>query len=204
MTDRPLQMAPDLTALVGSRLCHDLISPIGAIGNGVELMLMDLSEGSPELALIAESVAHATARIRFFRLAFGASGGQDHQIARAEVSGALGDMVKGGRLVVDWDSPDHIPRREAKLACLGFLCLETALTQGGSIRLERGQARWSLTATGPKLRVDPALWELLSNPTARAEVSPATVQFALLRDEMARQHRRLTVDIRAPEIRMSF
>jgi histidine phosphotransferase ChpT len=66
---------PDLAALIGSRICHDLISPIGAIGNGVELLLMEASGKGPELSLISESVAAANARIRFFRVAFGAAGG---------------------------------------------------------------------------------------------------------------------------------
>ena len=74
----------DLAALVGSRICHDLISPIGAIGNGVELMMMDRASASPELALIAESVASANARIRYFRVAFGTAGA-DQRIARSEV-----------------------------------------------------------------------------------------------------------------------
>ncbi len=65
---------PDLAALVGSRICHDLISPIGAIGNGVELVLLDAAVGGPEVTLIADSVSHANARIRFFRIAFGATG----------------------------------------------------------------------------------------------------------------------------------
>ena len=64
----------DLNALLGSRICHDLISPIGAIGNGVELLIMDGATKGPEIALIAESVANASARIRFFRIGFGASG----------------------------------------------------------------------------------------------------------------------------------
>src|SRR5690606_36320108 len=79
--------APDLGALVASRICHDLVNPLGAIGNGVELLalttgfgpaagpqgasLQGTAGGSPELALIAESTTHAAARARLFRLAFG-------------------------------------------------------------------------------------------------------------------------------------
>jgi histidine phosphotransferase ChpT len=95
MTERP-----DLSALIGSRICHDLISPIGAIGNGVELMLMDGGAKSPELALISESVANANARIRFFRIAFGAAGG-DTRIARTEVHTVLTEITKGSRLQID-------------------------------------------------------------------------------------------------------
>ena len=61
-------MRPDIAALVGSRICHDLISPIGAIGNGVELIGLTENTSSPELALISESVDNANARIRFFRV----------------------------------------------------------------------------------------------------------------------------------------
>jgi histidine phosphotransferase ChpT len=66
----------DLCALIGSRLCHDLVSPVGAIGNGVELLSMEgagapMPAGAAELSLVRESVENAQARLRFFRIAFG-------------------------------------------------------------------------------------------------------------------------------------
>ena len=72
----------DLAALIGSRICHDLISPIGAINNGLELVAMSGDVMSQEMELIAQSVENASARIRFFRVAFGSAGGQ--LIDRAE------------------------------------------------------------------------------------------------------------------------
>ena len=66
-----MQDKPDLAALIASRICHDLISPLGAIGNGVELLAMEPGGTRPEMALISESVANANARIRFFRICFG-------------------------------------------------------------------------------------------------------------------------------------
>lgn len=57
----------NLAALIGSRICHDLISPIGAINNGLELLGMSDTPEGPELELISESVGNASARIRFFR-----------------------------------------------------------------------------------------------------------------------------------------
>jgi histidine phosphotransferase ChpT len=194
----------DLTALLGSRICHDLISPIGAIGNGVELMMMDGAGRGPELALIADSVAHANARIRFFRIAFGAPGGADHQIARTEVTAILADYTRGGRIQITWQTPVELARREVKLAFLILQCLETALPQGGNITVEKGDGRWSIRGQGARQRVDPDLWEILSNPSAHPEIGPAQVHFALLRDALSRQHRRLTTDIRTDEIRMSF
>ena len=67
--------AGELSQLLGSRLCHDLVSPLGAIGNGVELLEMSPDfpgiAACPELQLIAESVSSARARIQIFRVAFG-------------------------------------------------------------------------------------------------------------------------------------
>jgi histidine phosphotransferase ChpT len=198
MTDRP-----DLSALIGSRICHDLISPIGAIGNGVELMLMDGGAKSPELALISESVANANARIRFFRVAFGAAGG-DARIARSEVQAILTEVTKGSRLRVEWQSDGEFARREAKLAFLCMQCLETAMPWGGQVSLVQTGPDWIVTGRAPRLKVDPPLWASLTEPTADFAITPALVHFAILPDEARTQSRRLTVQIADTEIRMAF
>jgi histidine phosphotransferase ChpT len=194
---------PDLAALVGSRICHDLISPIGAIGNGVELMLMEGAAKGPEMALITESVGHANARIRFFRVAFGASSAEQ-RIGRNEVMAIISDMTHGGRVQIEWDSPADLPRRDVKLVFLLILCLESALPYGGRVQVERGEARWSLRATAAKLKIDPSLWEGLIHPAALTEIGPAQVQFLLVPEEITRQHRRLTTELMEGEIRLSF
>ena len=195
---------PDLAALVGSRICHDLISPIGAIGNGVELMLIESAQaGGPELALISESVGHANARIRFFRVAFGTTSA-DQRIARSEVSAILADMSRGGRTAIEWRSPADLPRRDVKLVFLLLLCAESAMPYGGRITVERGDSRWAIHATSPKLKIDTGLWECLADPAATAEIGPAQVQFLLVPDEINRQHRRLSAELSATEIRLSF
>ena len=195
---------PDLSALLGSRICHDLISPIGAISNGVELLMMDGKSSSPELSLIVDSVANATARIRFFRVAFGAPGASEHRIARAEVVNILGDLTRGARLSMDWQSPTDLSRREVKLAFLAILCLESAMPHGGTLLIERGESRWTLRGDAARLRIDPDLWELLSNPSAHVDIGPAQVHFALLRDEIVRQHRRLSVEVSETVVRLSY
>ena len=195
---------PDLAALVGSRICHDLISPIGAIGNGVELMVMEgASSKGPEMALISASVGHANARIRFFRVAFGATGA-DQRMGRAEVATILADMAVGGRVAIDWTSPTDLPRRDVKLVFLLILCAESAMPYGGRIVIERGDTRWMLHATSTKLKIDTALWGCLADPTAIAEIGPAQVQFLLVPEEISRQHRRLSADLSATDIKLSF
>ncbi|MDT8855123.1 histidine phosphotransferase family protein [Paracoccaceae bacterium Fryx2] len=193
---------PDLTALLGSRICHDLISPIGAIGNGVELLMMDGSTRGPEIALISESVANAKARIRFFRVAFG-SASADQRIGSPEVKAILSDLTRGSRLVIDWQSPADLPRREVKLVFLLIQCLETAMAYGGRVTVERHDHRWTVTGHATKMKIDPDLWEVLSNPAAMVTVSAAQVHFALIPEELTRQHRRLIAEIRDTEIRLS-
>jgi histidine phosphotransferase ChpT len=203
MTDKPEHATPDLVALVGSRICHDLISPIGAIGNGVELLLMEGGSKGPEMALITESVAHASARIRFFRVAFGAAG-SDQRIGRGEVGSVLSDLTHGGRVQIDWAGSGDLPRRDVKLIFLMILCLESAMPYGGKITITRGEARWLILGTSARLKIDTALWECLAAPAALPEIGPAQVQFLLLPDEISRQHRRLTTELTATEIRLSF
>lgn len=193
----------DLAALIGSRICHDLISPIGAIGNGVELIMMERAATSPELALIAESVANANARIRFFRVAFGAAAG-DQRIARGEVAAILSDMTRGGRLKVEWISPPELSRREVKLAFLLLQCLESAMAYGGTVRIERGEAGWVMEGTAARLKIDPALWEVLTERHAPAEIAAAQVHFALVPEVLHRQGKRLVAELKETSIRLSF
>lgn len=194
---------PDLTALVGSRICHDLISPIGAIGNGVELMMMDGSTRGPEIALIAESVANANARIRFFRIAFGAAS-SEQRIGRAEVTAVLSDITRGGRLVIEWQSPPDLPRPAVKLAFLLIQCLETAMPFGGRITVGHDAAAWTLTGQAARLKVDADLWGLLSGRNPAPAITAAQVHFALVPEELRRHKRALTVATTETEISLTF
>ncbi len=194
---------PDLVALLGARICHDLISPIGAISNGVELLMMDGGTMGPEIALIAESVANANARIRFFRVAFGASG-TDQRIGRPEVLSILSDLTRGGRLTIDWRGPADLPRREVKLAFLLIQCLETAMAFGGRITVDPLDGRWALTGTATKLRLDADLWQHLSNPGMKVDITAAQVHFALVPVELAKQNRRLEAALTPTEISLEF
>ncbi|MDO9526856.1 MAG: histidine phosphotransferase family protein [Gemmobacter sp.] len=195
---------PDLTALLGSRICHDLISPLGAIGNGVELLMMDSPSVSPEMALISESVASANARIRYFRVAFGAASA-DQRMGRPEITSILADTTKGGRLTVDWLVAGDLPRLEVKLAFLALQCLESAMPWGGRVSVDNDGRNWHLTGTARRLKVEPALWDLLKAlPVAPTDVSPAQVHFALLSEEAERQARRMTTRLAETEIVLSF
>ena len=97
-----------------------------------------------------------------------------------------------------------LPRREVKLVFLLMLCLETAMAYGGRIQVAHTDGRWLVTGQANKMRIDADLWETLSNPMAQVEMSASRVHFALVPEEVARQGRRLTADIRETEIRLDF
>lgn len=194
---------PDLPALIGSRICHDLISPLGAIGNGVELLSMTAAANSPELTLIAESVAAANARIRFYRVAFGATG-DGQRMGRPEIAAILADTTRGGRLGVEWHPLGDPLRAEVKIAFLLIQCLETAMPYGGRIAVTQEGDRWLIRGTAPRMKVDPALWALLTAPEAPYAVTAAQVHFLLAPLALQQIGRQLSVDIGEGEIRLAW
>ena len=170
----------DLAALVSSRICHDLISPIGAINNGLELLNMSgASPIGPEMQLICDSVKSASARIRFFRIAFGAA--SDDPVVRNEVTSILTEMFDGGRLAVEWGPVDVQTRKAVRCAFLTILCLEPALPFGGQIRVSNSRSSWEIVGKSDKFSNIDVLWNECSLSNTSAKMSPTHVQFSILR-----------------------
>ena len=182
----------NLAALIGSRICHDLISPIGAITNGLELLDMAGGAQGPEMDLIADSVGNAGARIRFFRIAFGAAGEQ--QMGQAEITALLADVNKGYRIQAHWGPIEPVSRSDVRMAFLALQCCETALPFGGDIQITKQDDSWQITGTGTKVSAAAELWQGLVSPDGPAQVSPAQVQFALLPAVAAEMGRQIAYD----------
>ena len=166
-----------LAALISSRICHDLISPIGAINNGLELLGMSEHRDGPELELIAQSVENASARIRFFRIAYGAA--SDHGMGRAEVVTILRDVTREGRLTIAYAPMEDQPRWAVRMAFLAIQCLEASMPYGGRIEVSCDAGAWAARGQAPNINPDPALWAVLEGADNSA-LAPAHVQFALL------------------------
>lgn len=195
----------DLSALLGSRLCHDLIGPIGAIGNGVELLLLSGSGRGDEVALISESVAALNARIRFFRVAYGIAR-PDQTLPRGEVLDILSNLFPSGRITILWDSAADLPRVEVKAAFLLVLCAEQALRSGGRIAVAQDAAGWSVDLASPRLRHEARLWaqvETGADPVDAA-LDPSEVQFPLAGQALAQLGRRPRITVTPDTIRISF
>ncbi|WP_170769739.1 histidine phosphotransferase family protein [Ruegeria lacuscaerulensis] len=192
----------NLAELIGSRICHDLISPIGAITNGLELLEMVGGTHGPEMELISGSVGSAGARIRFFRVAFGSA--SDQPLGRAEVSALLKDVEAAGRVRVRWNLTEAVPRNQVKLAFLALMCCESAMPFGGAVTIRNDVDQWTVTGVADKLNIENDLWNNLPKGRFADKVTPAKVQFALLPETAHAMRRRITAETTATRVEIRF
>lgn len=172
-----------LASLLASRLCHDIISPLGAIGNGVELLQMtpDFSSigQSPEMMLISESVDAARARIRAFRMAFGTAG-EAQRVSQNELAGLIDDLNQNSRLRVTLETENDLPRADVKLVMLALMCMSSALSWGGRVTVTQRARNWLIMGEADRTQGnDAALWAWLDADQPEAP-DAANVHFALL------------------------
>lgn len=163
----------DLAALLCSRVCHDVISPVGAINNGLEL----LDEGGTDeeaLDLIRASALNASVRLKFARLAFGASGSVGASIDTGEAEKAAKDFADADKKVeVTWTGPRAIiPKNRVKLLLNLFMVAYGSIPRGGSLEviLENPEtdAKFTITTKGRMLRVPPKFIEICSGSMEEA------------------------------------
>lgn len=172
--------AIDLASLLCSRLCHDLLSPVGALNNGVELLG---DEQDPEmrekcLELLAESAKASAAKLKFFRLAFGAAGGFGEAIDTREAQAALeGLFGPERRIELGWMvGDDKLPKDAVKLLLNLALIAGDALVRGGRLDVGGEQSQRGIElvirAEGPRILLDPVLRETLGRGSAGGTVEP--------------------------------
>ncbi|UZD92053.1 histidine phosphotransferase family protein [Cognatishimia activa] len=191
---------PHLHELVASRICHDLISPIGACANGAELLSM--GGGEEEAALISDSAANASGRVRFFRIAFGQSSASN-SVPKQEVKDAL-QAIASDRLLFDWQIDGDVSRKETQAVFLAVLCLERAMPRGGAVIIKKIDDKWSLSAESSNLLITEALWTPLSQSRSPDEIIPATVSFALLPEALGHLSRHISINMTETRILMQF
>ncbi|WP_322892456.1 MULTISPECIES: histidine phosphotransferase family protein [unclassified Yoonia] len=196
-------MQPDLATLVGSRICHDLISPIGAIGNGLELLSLTDGDTGAEMALISDSVENANARIRFYRIAYGAAGA-DQMLSSNEVLSFISILARGGRFTYFWQVAQDRPRREVRCALLMLQCFEAAMPVGGDIHVQFIDDAWMISAESLRFKIDECLWDHLAAGQHSAAYSASQVQFALLPGFLAEAGRSLTIEMAQDRIVARF
>ncbi len=161
--------ALDLAALLCSRVCHDLISPVGAIVNGLEVMEEDKSEETKAFALdlIKSSVKKASARLQFCRLAFGAAGSAGAQIDLGDAETVSRGFLEDNKTKLNWDLPRALlPKNRVKLLLNMLLIAGQTIPRGGILTVTpvgSGETMgFRVTAAGLNARMPQAVPGLLA------------------------------------------
>jgi histidine phosphotransferase ChpT len=182
--------ALDIAALLCSRLCHDMLSPVGALSNGIELLA---DEKDPEmrrkcLELLEQSARASADKLKFFRLAFGAAGGFGEMVPIAEPKALIAALSgASGRIAVNWSfAGDVLPKAAVKVLLNFALIAIDALVRGGTIDLvveHRDRlAEIALRATGPRLAFDAAIGRALTGELVPGELATRTAPAAMLHE----------------------
>lgn len=163
MSDSSVEFA----SLLCSRLCHDLLSPVGAMNNGLELLA---DEDDPDMRLrvielLADSARASADRLKFFRLAFGAGGGFGETLAADEVKAAVEGLVRGNpRIQLGWlvEIP-AIPKTAAKILLNLAMVAFDALVRGGQLTVGVDQGEVVVRAEGPRVVLDAEIRTVLAD-----------------------------------------
>lgn len=162
MQNLPILPPLELAALLASRICHDVISPVGALANGLEVLDEDQAGEMRDFAmeLINNSAKSAAARLKFSRLAFGASGSSSAAIDTGDAEEVVGLYMAGEKAQLTWSGERSImPKNKVKLLLNLVLIALGAIPRGGFIKVfidgQGDTATFSLRCTGVKARVPP-------------------------------------------------
>jgi histidine phosphotransferase ChpT len=131
----------EFSALMVSRVCHDLVGPLGAVINGLEVLEDERDAGMREeaLKLVTSSANQALARIQFMRIAFGAAGSAGAELDLSEVGRLVAGLLEGGKVKLEWNVPHTYWAKDwAKLLMNSTLLAADCLPRGGMVRVEGG------------------------------------------------------------------
>ena len=132
----------EFAALLVSRVCHDLVSPVSAVGNGLEVLAdeRDAAMRADALTLVTSSAEQVAARVKFARIAFGAAGAVGAELDLTEVGRLIEGVFLGGKVALDWQAPPlNWPKNWAKLLMNATLLAADSLPRGGRILIETSQ-----------------------------------------------------------------
>ncbi len=174
--------ALDLAALLCSRVCHDIISPVGAIINGLEVLAEDSTDDMRKFAfdLIQQSARKASAKLQFARLAFGAAGSAGAEIDLADAEKVATGYMDEEKAEFAWESPRVLmPKNLVKLLLNLILLANAAVPRGGvvKVKVEGSTApRFTLHSSGPSARVPQAFERLVPGALDGLQVDAQSVQ----------------------------
>ena len=175
--------AHDLAALLCSRVCHDIISPVGAITNGLEVLEEEDGEEMKAVAfdLIRKSANQASAKLQFARLAFGAAGSAGAEIDIADAEKVAGGLMASEKAELSWEAPKALMAKNRVKLLLNILLLATAaVPRGGTIKVSVAEPvdapTFRFECVGPGARVPAALEHLVPGDIAAETIDAHAIQ----------------------------
>ena len=173
----------DFAALVTSRVCHDVISPVGAIVNGLEVLEEDKDGSMQEFALdlIRKSARQASARLQFARLAFGAAGSAGAAIDPPDAGDVAKGMFVADKISLTWSAPRALlPKNRVKLLLNLVTLAAAAIPRGGAVHVEvTGEdedASFTLTSKGQNARIPPHAEPLVAGEEIEGGITAHGIQ----------------------------
>ncbi len=154
-----------LSSMLASRLCHDLINPVGALGAGLEIMEgeQDPDMRAEAMNLVNSSTDKALDLLQFARIAYGAGGGYRDELDLDEIKVLVEGVYKHARADLDWQiPPGHMAKPAVKIMMtMALLIADCAPRRGSKVTIAQDEEGISLTATGPKARLKEPLQQAL-------------------------------------------
>jgi histidine phosphotransferase ChpT len=181
--------ATDLAALLCSRLCHDMLSPVGALNNGLELLA---DEKDPEMRkrcfeLLEQSAKISADKLKFFRLAYGAAGGFGDEVPSDEPRDLVQGLIAANeRLAFEWAVTDAMLPKPAVKVLLNLASIAIdALVRGGTLAVgaerREGATEIAVRAAGPRVAFDGNIGKALDGSLAVRELSGRTAPAHMIR-----------------------
>jgi histidine phosphotransferase ChpT len=182
MSGMPIE-AVDLAALLCSRVCHDLISPVGAIVNGLEVLAEEKDEGTKTFALdlIKNSAVTASAKLQFWRIAFGAAGSFGAQIDLGDAETITRGFFEDDKTKLAWNLPRALlPKNRVKLLLNLLLVAGQTIPRGGKLAVDQIGAGESMgfkvSAAGVNAKIPPAVAALLAGDAGGTPLDAQRIQ----------------------------
>ncbi|MCU0830295.1 MAG: histidine phosphotransferase family protein [Rhizobiaceae bacterium] len=197
----------ELASLLCSRICHDVISPVGALNNGLELLDEPGAEADA-LALIKVSARNASARLQFARIAFGAAGSAGSQIDTGDAEQVASAFMANEKSSLVWKGPRaYLPKAVVKLILNMILIANGSVPRGGTLDVELPSSDNDqsviVKAAGPMIRVSDKFIQLHNNQPLDEAIDAHAVQYyyTLLLAKEAKMA--LTVNVNAERVLMT-
>lgn len=173
----------EFAALLVSRVCHDLVGPLGAVVNGMEVLEdeRDADMRADAIRLVTSSAEQALARIQFMRIAFGAAGSAGAELDLAEIGRLVTGLLAGGKTSLAWETgAAYWPKDWAKLIMNATLLAADCLPRGGTVTVRIGPdpavPSFRIHGTGTHIRIAEDVTRLLRGEPLSSAVDARGVQ----------------------------